>query len=48
VGLFGCLIIPLVFPLAVLVAWVACGVLGAIKASNGETYRFPLTIRFFN
>ena len=48
VALFGCLIIPLVFPLIVLVAWVAYGVLGAIKASNGESYRFPLTIRFFN
>ena len=48
VALFGCLIIPLVFPLIILVAWVAYGVLGAIKASNGESYRFPLTIRFFN
>jgi uncharacterized Tic20 family protein len=48
VGLFGCLIIPLVFPLIILVAWVIYGVLGAIKASDGVFYRFPMTIRFFN
>ena len=44
----ACLMFPLIFPFVVLVAWVAYGVLGAIKASNGESYRFPLTIRFFN
>jgi uncharacterized Tic20 family protein len=48
VGLFGCLIIPLVFPLIILVAWVIYGVLGVIKASDGVFYRFPMTIRFFN
>lgn len=48
VALFGCLIVPLVFPMVVLVAWVWLGILGAVKASNGEPYRFPLTIRFFN
>jgi uncharacterized Tic20 family protein len=48
VGIFGCLIIPLVFPLIILVAWVIYGVLGAIKASDGVLYRFPMTIRFFN
>ncbi len=48
VALFGCLVIPLAMPLVVLVAWVWLGILGAVRASNGEAYRFPLTIRFFN
>lgn len=43
-----CLIFPLAIPLVVLVAWVILGANGAIKASNGIPYRFPLTIRFFN
>lgn len=50
-GLFAigwCLIFPMAAPLVVLVAWVVLGANGAIKASNGISYRFPLTIRFFN
>ena len=43
-----CLIFPLAIPLVVLVAWVVLGASGAIKASNGVSYRFPLTIRFLN
>lgn len=43
-----CLIFPILAPLTVLVAWVVIGANGAIKASNGISYRFPLTIRFFN
>jgi len=29
----------------VIVAWVVFTILGAVKASNGETYTFPLTIK---
>jgi uncharacterized Tic20 family protein len=50
-GLFAvgwCLILPILAPAAVLIAWVVLGANGAIKASNGVSYRFPLTIRFFN
>jgi uncharacterized Tic20 family protein len=42
-----CLIFPILAPLVVLVAWVAFGASGAIKASNGNPASFPLTIRFF-
>ena len=30
---------------AVVIAWVIFTILGAVKASNGETYAFPLTIK---
>lgn len=29
-----------------LVVWVVCSIQGAIKANNGEGYRYPVTIRF--
>lgn len=32
--------------LALVVAWIVLTILAAVKASNGETYRYPLTIRF--
>lgn len=28
------------------ITWLVLTILGAVKASNGEEYRFPLTIRF--
>jgi len=31
---------------AVLIAWFVFFILGAVKASNGESYVFPLTIKF--
>lgn len=31
---------------AFLGAWLTLAFVGAVKASNGETYRYPLTIRF--
>ena len=43
-----CLILPLAVPFILLAAWVLVGANGAIKASNGEAYRFPLTIRFLS
>ena len=33
-----------VFP-AVVIAWLVFVIIGAVKASNGETYQFPLTIK---
>ena len=34
----------ILFP-AVFVAWLILTIMGAVKASNGETYKFPLTIK---
>lgn len=46
VGFAGsCLIIPMVIPLGLGIAWLVYVILGAVKASNGETYKFPLTIK---
>jgi len=42
---FSCLVIPMVIPIAALIAWVVFTIIGAVKASNGETYKFPLTIK---
>jgi uncharacterized protein len=39
--LVGFLFLPVV-----LVTWIVCMVLAAMKTSNGEAYRYPFTIRF--
>ena len=39
--LVGFLFLPVV-----LVTWIVCMVLAAMKTSNGEAYRYPYTIRF--
>jgi uncharacterized Tic20 family protein len=44
----SCLIFPLALPVATFLAWIVLVVRGAIKASNGIDYKFPLTMRFFN
>ena len=41
------LFFPFALPLIVFVAWLIFTVLGAVKISNGEEYRFPLVIRIF-
>ena len=41
--LVGALLLP-----AVLLAWFVLVIVGTVKASNGEYYRYPLTIRFLN
>jgi len=41
----SCLVIPIVLPFAVGIAWIVFVILGTIKASNGEPYAFPLTIK---
>ena len=46
VGFAGsCLVIPMVIPIGLGIAWIVFVILGAVKASNGETYQFPLTIK---
>ena len=39
--LIGFLILPIV-----LIVWLVCIIIAAVKTSNGETYRYPATIRF--
>ncbi len=42
--LIGFLLLPVL--LAGFVAWLVLVIMAAVKASNGEYYRYPLTIRF--
>ncbi|MFM8829977.1 MAG: DUF4870 domain-containing protein [Spartobacteria bacterium] len=44
----SCLVVPLALPVGTFIAWLAFVINGAIKASNGVSYHFPLTIRFFS
>ena len=44
----SCLVVPLALPVGTFIAWLAFVINGAIKASNGVSYNFPLTIRFFS
>lgn len=44
----SCLVVPLALPVGIFIAWLAFVINGAIKASNGVSYNFPLTIRFFS
>ena len=44
----ACLVVPLALPLGIFIAWIAFVINGAIKASNGVSYKFPLTIRFIS
>jgi uncharacterized Tic20 family protein len=39
--LIGFLILPIF-----LTIWLVCTILAAVRTSNGETYRYPMTIRF--
>ncbi len=39
--LVGFLILPIV-----LIVWIVCMVIAAVKVSNGESYTYPFTIRF--
>ena len=46
IGFAGsCLVVPIILPFGFIIAWVVFVILGAVKASNGETYQFPLTIK---
>lgn len=44
VVLVGLLLLPLIF--VAVIAWVVLVILAAVRASKGELYRYPLTIRF--
>jgi uncharacterized Tic20 family protein len=39
--LVGFAILPIV-----IVVWIVCMILAAVRTSNGEVYRYPFTIRF--
>jgi len=41
----SCLIVPLLLPVGVAVAWIIFTAMGSMKASNGEPYEYPLTIK---
>ncbi len=41
----SCLIIPMFLPLVVLIAWLILTIIGGVKASSGEDYAYPLTIK---
>ena len=43
-GLGALLFVPIFF--AVAIAWLLLVVIGAVRASRGELYRYPVTIRF--
>ena len=46
IGFAGsCLVVPIILPFGFIIAWVVFVILGAVKASNGEPYQFPLTIK---
>jgi uncharacterized protein len=40
----SCLVFPLLLPVGVYLAWLILTVIGGVKASNGESYKYPLTI----
>jgi uncharacterized Tic20 family protein len=42
--LIGILLFPVLF--AIVIAWIVLTIMAAVKANGGETYRYPLTIRF--
>jgi hypothetical protein len=41
----SCLVVPIGLPFGLFIAWVVFVIIGTVKASNGETYKFPLTIK---
>jgi uncharacterized Tic20 family protein len=42
--LIGLLLFPVLF--AIVIAWIVLTIIAAVKANSGESYRYPLTIRF--
>ena len=41
----SCLVVPIIIPFGLIIAWLVFVIIGAVKASNGETYQFPMTIK---
>jgi len=48
VVLIGLALLPLTLLLlgVIILTWIVCMILAAVRVSNGETYRYPFTIRF--
>ena len=47
IGVVGsCLIVPILLPIGVVIAWLVFTILGGVKASSGETYQYPLCLKF--
>jgi len=44
-GVGSCLVVPLILPVGMYIAWLVFTIIGSVKASNGEAYTFPLTIK---
>lgn len=44
-GITSCLIFTIILPIAVYIAWLVLTIIGGVKASNGESYVYPLTIK---
>lgn len=42
------LVVGIVLLPAVLISWFILVIVGAVKASSGEYYRYPMTLRFIN
>jgi uncharacterized Tic20 family protein len=48
VVLVGLALLPIALILlgTIIVTWIVCMIIAAVKVSNGESYRYPFTIRF--
>lgn len=44
-AVLSCLIVPIILPIAVFIAWLVFTIIGGIKMSNGERYVFPLALK---
>ena len=42
----SCLVVPFALPVVVSIGWLVFNIIGVVKASNGESYKYPLTITF--
>lgn len=41
----SCIVVTIVLPMAVGIAWLVFTIIGGIKVSNGEPYVFPMTLK---
>lgn len=44
-GLLALVLIGFAFLAVIFLVWIICTIVAAVKASNGELYRYPVTIR---
>lgn len=40
----SCLVVPIVAPFIMGISWLVLTIIGGVKASNGESYAYPLTL----